>query len=179
MGKERKPALVHLLSDNVCVVRGLSLEGAVVGPEIDRGRNTGNTSFVDLFTLATRSSVRCMNGAHHVCSFTPGDREFQIGIFLPVSEQQRELGEKPIIGMAHCGDCLRVGVPVDTTFECLCASNEPFPGLEIIRIIELESPVSFGRRHSSRRAIPDQSQASSALYSPPRSLQSCSPPFWP
>jgi hypothetical protein len=31
-GKERKPAQVYLLSDNVCVMGSLGLEGAVIGP---------------------------------------------------------------------------------------------------------------------------------------------------
>jgi hypothetical protein len=76
---------------------------------------------------------------YHIRSFGSGDGEFQIGIFLPVSEQQRELGQEPVVDVAHCGYRLRVGVAVDASFEGLGSANEPLPGLKIIRVVELES----------------------------------------
>ena len=47
-GEERKPALLYLLSDHVGVVGGLCLEGAVVGPEVNRWRDASDTAFVYL-----------------------------------------------------------------------------------------------------------------------------------
>lgn len=47
-GGGRKPALVYLLSNDVGIVGSLRLEGAVVGPKVDRWRDAGNTSFVNL-----------------------------------------------------------------------------------------------------------------------------------
>lgn len=49
--KGRKAAYQYLLSDHVGIMAGFDFEGAVVGPQVNGIRNTGNTSLVDLFAL--------------------------------------------------------------------------------------------------------------------------------
>lgn len=56
--KGRKAAYQYLLSDHVGIVAGFDFEGAVVGPEVNRVRDTRNTSLVDLFALTCQRSHR-------------------------------------------------------------------------------------------------------------------------
>lgn len=58
-GKGRKPR-INLLSDDICVMGSLGLEAAVVGPKVDRGRDTGNTTFVNL-ELQSQPRARDIN----------------------------------------------------------------------------------------------------------------------
>ena len=60
---------------------------------------------------------------HHLCSFCARDRELHVGIFLPISEEEREFGEEAIVGMACGGDGLGVRVTIDATFERFCAAH--------------------------------------------------------
>lgn len=76
--------------------------------------------------------------AYHLCRFSASYRELQIGIFLPVTEQKWELGEKAIIGVARSGDGLGVGVAVDAPFKGLCSANQFFPSFEVIGIVKLK-----------------------------------------
>lgn len=47
-GKDGKPAIYYLLSDHISVVGGFGFESAVICPEVDRGGNARDASFVDL-----------------------------------------------------------------------------------------------------------------------------------
>lgn len=79
------------------------------------------------------------NPTHHLCSFCAGDRELHVGIFLPVSEEERKLGEEAIVGMACGSDGLGVRVTVDATLKRLCAAHEFLPSFEVIGIIGLKT----------------------------------------
>lgn len=63
---------------------GLDFEGTEVSPKIDRIGDAGNTTLVDLLWLAC--IVHFSGSTHHFCCLSPGDREFHVGIFLPVAE---------------------------------------------------------------------------------------------
>lgn len=49
---------------------------------------------------------------HHFSRFSASNGKFQVGIFLPVSEQEWELGEESIIGISCGSNCLRAGVSI-------------------------------------------------------------------
>jgi hypothetical protein len=64
-GKGEKPAaLLYLLSNDVGIVGGFSFEGAVVGPEIDRGGDARDTTLVDLTESAP--VLYPIQTAHHI-----------------------------------------------------------------------------------------------------------------
>jgi hypothetical protein len=88
----------------------LDFEGAIVCPQVDRGGDACNTAFV-----------------YHLCSLRAGNGEFKIGIFLPVSKQQRKLRQEPVVGVSDGGDGLGVGVAIDSAFESFSAANKLFP----------------------------------------------------
>lgn len=75
--------------------------------------------------------------AYHVRSLGAGDGKLQVGIFLPITEQQRELGQEAVVNIAHGGDGLGVGVAVDSALERFASANQFLPGFEVIRVIEL------------------------------------------
>lgn len=56
-GKET--SLWYLLSNDVGVVRGFGLEGAVVGPQIDRRGDASNASLIDLVETVSKWHI-CM-----------------------------------------------------------------------------------------------------------------------
>lgn len=74
---------------------------------------------------------------YHICCFRTGNGKFQVGVLLPISKQQGELGQEAVVDISYGGDSLRVGVAIDSSFEGLGATNQSFPGLEVIGVIEL------------------------------------------
>lgn len=84
---EGKLFFLYLLSDHIRVVTCLHLEGAVIRPQVDGVRDAGHSPLVD-----------------HFRRLRPRDRELQVSVFLPVSEQEWELGEKAIIDLSSCCD---------------------------------------------------------------------------
>lgn len=133
---------MYLLSNDIVVVIRLDLEGAVVGPEVDRGGDAGNASLIDLenrrSTMLTSLTPgeKCLS-THHLGSLGPGHGKLQVGILLPITKQQRELGQESIICASDCGDGLRTRVAVDSTFQVLRRTNQLFPCLEVVRIFGL------------------------------------------
>lgn len=83
MGKESSH--VNLLSHEMCDMSGLHLEGAIVGPEVDRVGNASAASLVD-----------------HLGRLWAGDVELEVGILLPVPEQEGELDEESVVCIAQC-----------------------------------------------------------------------------
>lgn len=83
MGKESSH--VNLLSHEMRDMSGLHLEGAVVGPEVDRVCDAGAASLVD-----------------HLRGLWARDVELEVGILLPVAEQERELDEESVVRIAQC-----------------------------------------------------------------------------
>jgi hypothetical protein len=43
---------------------------------------------------------------HHICSLSPSNGEFEVGIFLPVSEEEREFAEEAVVDVSGGGDGL-------------------------------------------------------------------------
>ena len=74
---------------------------------------------------------------HHLRCFRSSDRELQIGIFLPVSEQEREFCEEAVIVVADGVDSLRVGVAIDTTLKHLGGTDKLLPSLKVVGVIDL------------------------------------------
>lgn len=74
MLRERENVIPYLLPDEVWVVSGLHLERAVLGPQVDGMADTCDAPLVD-----------------HLCGFGACNVEFEVGVFLPISEQQRKL----------------------------------------------------------------------------------------
>lgn len=60
---------------------------------------------------------------YHLCSFGAGDGELKVGVFFPVSEKERELGQETVIGISHGGDSLRIGVAVDPTLQLFSGAH--------------------------------------------------------
>lgn len=75
--------------------------------------------------------------AYHVRSLCSRHRELQIGILLPVTEEQGELGQKPVVCASDSCNGLRVGVAIDSTLQRLCGANEFLPCLEVVGIVGL------------------------------------------
>lgn len=108
------------LSDNVVVVRRIHLEAAVVGPQVYRSSDTRDTTLV-----------------YHLGSLCAANRELEVGILLPVTEEQWKLGEKAVVDVADKLDDRGTGVAGDTAFELRGASDERFPFVEIIFALHL------------------------------------------
>lgn len=105
----------YLLSNDLRFVTGFGLERAVVRPEVDRVCDAGHAALVDEF------------GSLSACY-----REFEVGVLLPITEEQREFGEESIVDIAHRGDGLRTRVSVDATFEALTSLDQFLPYFVIV-----------------------------------------------
>lgn len=95
----------------------LHLEGAVLSPQVDRMADARDTSLVD-----------------HLCSFRACDVEFEVGVLLPVSEEERELGKEAIVGVSEGREGLRARAAVQAAFKRLSSVDELLPVLETIGI---------------------------------------------
>jgi hypothetical protein len=137
-GKERKPVIIYLLSNDVKIMGSLRLEGAVVGPQINGGGDASNTPFVNLGNpeLAPACAVE-RAPSYHVRCFCTRDGELQVGIFLPVSEQQGEFSQEPIVDVSDSCYGLRIGVAIDSTLQRLGTTNKLLPRLEVVRVVGL------------------------------------------
>jgi hypothetical protein len=85
-------------------------ERAVVGPQIDRARDGAHTALVDEL-----GGLRASNG------------ELQIGVLLPVPEEERELGEKTVVDVAHELDGGRTRIARDASLQVRSASDKRLP----------------------------------------------------
>ena len=74
---------------------------------------------------------------YHICRFSARNRKLQIGIFLPVSKEQRELGEESIINASCCRDGLGIGIAVDASLKRLSGTDKVLPSLEVIGVVNL------------------------------------------
>jgi len=78
---------------------------------------------------------------YHFGGLGASNREFQIGILLPVSKQERELGKEAVIRVPGCRNCLWTRIPVQASLESLCRTNKFLPVLEVIGIVELRAKL--------------------------------------
>lgn len=71
---------------------GLHLEGAIIGPQVDRVGDTRASTLIYLDEPVSRcNSFADMQGSenhpYYFCRLWPRDVELEIGIFLPVTEE--------------------------------------------------------------------------------------------
>lgn len=104
----------------------IHLEGAVVCPEVNGRRNARYTSLVN-----------------HLRRLSTAYRELEIGIFLPVSEEERELPEEAVVHVAHQLNSRRARVACDAALEIRGASDERLPSLEVVFVFYLRD-ISHG-----------------------------------
>ena len=76
---------------------GFDLEGAIIRPQVYRCRDTRDATFKYLVIVSRVVRRKRKSQPYHFGGLCTSDREFQIGIFLPVSEEKGEFGEKPIV----------------------------------------------------------------------------------
>jgi hypothetical protein len=103
-------------------MRRVHLEGAVVGPEVYRWCDAGDAALVD-----------------HLSSLGAADGELQIGILLPVSEEERELGKEAVVDIANQFDSGWARVAGDAALELRGARDKRFPLLEVVFILYLDA----------------------------------------
>jgi len=63
---------------------GFDLERAIVGPQIHRSCYAGHASFKDLTKSQRFSLAHAIEIPYHLCCFSAGDGEFEVGVFLPI-----------------------------------------------------------------------------------------------
>lgn len=128
--------LRHLLSDEVWGMGSLHLEGAVLGPQVNRVGDACTTSLVDLekgvLAMRYRLFWNCWP-THHLCGFGAGDIELLIGILLPVAEQKRELEKEAVVSVAEGRNSLGARVPIQRAVH-LTRADKLLPGLEAVGI---------------------------------------------
>ena len=154
MGQGRKRSALYLLSHKVGSVSGLHLEGTVLGPQIDRVGDAGAASLVDLVGTSALDSPADTkrNPAYHFGRLGTGDVELEVGILLPVTEEQRELEEEPVVRVAKSRQCLWTRVAIETAFEALAGADQFLPVLKVVRVgfLGTRCAVSRGGYISSR-----------------------------
>lgn len=74
---------------------------------------------------------------YHLSRLCTCNAEFKVGIFFPVSEEQREFGKKAIVGLAGSGYSLRTRVAIEAAFLRLGGAYELFPILKLFWFFEL------------------------------------------
>lgn len=117
----------------------LDFERTVICPQVDRICDTSNTTLEYLTRLATLPLKGTRS--YHLCGFGSCDGKLQIGIFLPISEEERELCEEAIISVSCSGNCLWARVAIETTFESLSRAHEFLPIFKVIRVLKLSNTV--------------------------------------
>jgi hypothetical protein len=103
-------------------MRRVHLECTVVGPQVYRWCDARDTALVD-----------------HLSSLGTTNGELQVGILLPVSEEQREFGEEAVVDVANQFDGGWIRIAGDTALELRGTSNERFPFLEVVFILDLDA----------------------------------------
>ena len=132
-GEER----YDLLSDDVVVVRRVHLEGAVVRPKVDGGCDARYATFVHLAAVSFEAMQEFRSGAYHLGCLGTAYGKFEVGILLPVAEEERELCEETVVDVAHQLDGRGTRVPVDAALKIRGASDERFPFLEVVFVLNL------------------------------------------
>ena len=128
---------LYLLSDHIGVMAGLDFEGTIICPQVNGIGDACYASLVYLRISASLLDWLTSRTTYQLCSLSPSNRKFEICIFFPVPEQQREFGKETIIYVSSSGDGLGTGVSVETSLERFCSTHELFPVFEAIRFFEL------------------------------------------
>lgn len=106
-----------------------------MGPKLDTAGDARNTALVD-----------------HFSGFGASDGELKVGVFLPISVEQRELAEKEVVDVAHEFNGGWVRVTSHAAFEVHGAIDQRLPLLEFIFVLDLQHLVSgVGRAWHGQR----------------------------
>lgn len=110
----------NLLSDDVVVMTSVHLESAVVGPQVNRCGNSAYTTLI-----------------HHLSSLCATYREFKICVFLPISEEERELLNEAVVYIAHEFNRGGTRVACYAALKLRGASDDRLPSFELIFVLDL------------------------------------------
>ena len=91
---------------------------------------TYDVSATDLTTVR-------LEGTYQFCSLCPGNRELKVRILFPVSKQKRKFCQEAIVNVPSSNDGLRIGVPVESSFETFSCADQLFPSIKAVWIFEL------------------------------------------
>lgn len=93
------------------------------------------------YTCALISNVYVLgilwSASYHVGCLGPRDRELEVGILLPIPEEQRKAREEAVVGVASGSDRARTRVAVQSSFLRLGSADQLLPALEIFGVLEL------------------------------------------
>ena len=78
-----------------------------------------------------------MHCTHHVGSFGACDRKFEVGILLPIAEEERKLGKEPVVNISNGGYGLGAGVAIDAALKRFAGAHKLLPSLIAIGIFVL------------------------------------------
>jgi hypothetical protein len=121
-----------------------TFEQTIIRPKVYTVRDTRDASFVNLHTPSACSyAKRGSQVRYHFSSFRSRNGEFEVGVFLPISEQQWELCQETIIHASHVGYGFETRTAIKSPLRGFHTANEGFPGIEIVRIIFLDFSQCF------------------------------------
>ena len=141
-------AVLYLLSNDIGIVACFDFEGAVAGPEIDRVCDASNTTLVDLSSISTCGTLLLLSSYYHFCRFGSCYRELKFRIFLPITEEQWELGQEAVVDISCCSYGLWTRIPVYAPLERLGCADKFLPDLEIIWVFKLLNMLAKALRRS-------------------------------
>jgi hypothetical protein len=72
--------------------------------------------------------------SNHLCGFGAGNGKFEIGIFLPVSKEERVAGEEAVVGISEGSDGLWAGIASESTLLGFGGTDEFLPMFEDVRV---------------------------------------------
>ena len=91
---------------------------------------------------------------YHFGGLGTSDCELEISIFLPVAEEERELGKEAIVGFSGGGDGLWAGVATQFAFLLFGSADELLPVGKLAWVFELRLCVSFGKAEEGWNSEP-------------------------
>ena len=80
-----------------------------------------------------------MTHAHHVGRLGACDRKLEVGILLPIAEEERELRKESIVDISNGGYGLGAGVAIDAALKRFASAHELLPSLIAVGIFVLLS----------------------------------------
>jgi hypothetical protein len=85
-------------------------------------------------------------GTHHLGRLGAADGKFEVGVLLPVPEEERELGEEAVVGIADQLDGRGTRVARNAALELGRAGDEGLPALELVFVLNLVAVSACPRR---------------------------------
>lgn len=131
---------------------GFHLEGAIIGPKVDRIGDAGTSSLIDL-CIVFGVSFLCLESMEWCTTYDlsrlwPGDSKLQVRVFLPVAEQERILIEESVIRLTEGCQSLWGRVAVEAAFETLADGDQLLPDVEVVARSLLHLIRNVSKEHS-------------------------------